>query len=214
MKLLHTTLLTISCASLSLYSMEQGNHLDYYAINDIYKKADATLKHYNPTDIQTTIDLSQIIAKTKELKLRNINEKQIGQFAYNQADQLQYKICFSAKAPYHNPHYISVFFKKIGQYNNHLEKNQFTSPTPQQFQHYINNQKIKAAIEDIKLFIDLDTIDKEKKVIVDIPMSIATKEFRDLTNNISAMRVLDPETIRMIADMLYMENPQKTSEKL
>jgi hypothetical protein len=221
MKISHKTLLIISCISISLYSMEDENKLNFYAINDIYKKTYNTLENYNPTDIQSAIALSAIITKTKELKSHNINEQQIGKFAYKQEDPIKNKLFSNGNPPYHGPHYVCIFFERVAQYNANLEKNAFTSPTIEQFSQYLNNQKITAAVKKaatFRLFLDLEKINAEKKIIVDIPMHIAVDDFEKLIQDIAIMRAINPEEIKMLANILYgfdiKKKPLDTSEKL
>ena len=221
MKTSHKTLLIISCISLSLYSMEDQNKLNFYSINDLYKKTYNTLENYNPTDMQSAIALSAIITKTKELKSHNIDEKQIGKFAYKQEEAIKNKLFSYGTPPYNGPHYVCVFFERVAQYNAHLEKNAFTSPTIEQFTLHIHNKKITAAIEKaatFRLFLDLEKINAEKKIIVDIPMAVATDDFEKLIKDIATMRSIDPEEIKTLANILYgfdiKKKPLDTSEKL
>jgi|HubBroStandDraft_1064217.scaffolds.fasta_scaffold368606_1 hypothetical protein len=211
--------LLIACASLSLHAMEQKSStitLDsqhYNQVNDLYKKAYSTLGYYNPKEDLTITALYDIITKTNDLKKVNVEEKQIGNFAYNQEASITNKV-FSTygKPPYNGPLYVSVLFEKIARYNAQLVKNQFTSPTIEQFNRHINNQKIKNAIHtaaDFKLFINLNALNGEKNILSSIPITVATEEFEALVNDIAKLQQATPEDIKIIADILYCSLIQK-----
>ena len=238
MNLSYRTLLTISCVSFSLHSMEQATltnndnsttnltkknqtYSNFYLIDSLYKKANSTLKNYNPNDLQCITDISDIITETKNLTDDNIEKKQIGRFAYKQAESIKNKIFSSSNPPHHGPQYVAIFFAKIEEYNNHLAKNKFTSPTAEQFIDHINNKKRMAAIEvaiTFKLFIDLKKIDPENKIIIDIPRTVAAREFEELMNDIFTMQHVAPDIIKTLADILYgfdkEEELQNTADKL
>jgi len=219
MTLRYKILLITSCISFSLHAMEQksvthdslttniDNIQKYNYINDLYKRADTTLNSYNPTDIQSIVSLMEIITRIKELKTHNIQEQEIGKFAYQQETSITNKVFSMYGKPYNGPLYTSIFFEKIARYNALLIKNQFTSPTLEQFKHHINNKKIKEAIDTVatnfRLFIDLDKLNSDQKILFPIPISSATHEFEQLTNDIIKLRETSPETIKIIADILY-----------
>lgn len=236
MTLSYKTLLTISCVSLSLHSMEQNtlttnnsltntnpilNNQNFYHINDLYKKTYNTLENYKPDGVQSITALSEIITKIKELKTQNIHEKTIGLFAYKQRVPSTTNFFSFEKTLYHNPLYVSIFFEQLAQYNAHLEKNEFTSPTVKEFAQYINNKKRTAVIEKaatFRLYIDLQKIDPEKKIIQDIPLSVATRDFEKFSNDIALMQQVTPEEIRTLAHILYgfdsTEKQPESPEKL
>ena len=219
MTLSHKTLLTISCISLSLHSMEQPKKqtVDLYRVSDIYKKTYTLLEKFDPTNNQSIIDLSQILTKIDALKSYNIEEKDIRQFAYKQTEPLSRLLPFE-KSPYNGPHYVGVFFEQITQYNKRLKKTNSTSPTLEQLTQYRDNQKIEAIITKattFRLFNDLKKRALEKKIIVDISSSIATQEFGDLMDDIALMKLVTPEEIKTIAHILYddiKEEPIDTSK--
>lgn len=227
MKLTHKILIVTSL-SVPLHAMEDKtlsasnnatrNNDNFYKKNDLYKKAYTTLDLYNPNNIQSAENIINIITKTKELKSCNIEPKHIGKFAYHQPIKTKF---FSPEIPpYNSPLHISVLFERIAQYNAHLEKNNFTSPTLEQFSQYTNNQKITAIIEKAATFrvlLDLEKINAEKKIITNIPFTIAMKEFDNLLKDIAMIRETSPSEIKTLADILYLdinkEQPEK-SEKL
>ncbi len=212
MNLSYKILLTISCVSFSLHSMEElalttndnsttnltkKNQLDsnFYPLNSLYKTANSTLENYNLNGLQSIIEVSDIIAKSKKLTDNNIEKKEIGLFAYKQTESIKNKIFASNNPPHHGPQYVAIFFAKIEEYNDHLAKNKFTTPTVEQF---MQHMAIKAAMT-IKLF----TINSKNKMINDIPNTVAAREFEDLMNDISNMQKIAPDIIKTLADILY-----------
>lgn len=215
MKLTHKIVIVTSL-SVPLHAMEDKlvstsdsattnhNNNNFYKKNDLYKKAYTALDFYNPTTIQSAENIINIITKTKELKSCNIEPKHIGIFAYNQP--IKTKIFSPENPPYNSPLYISVLFERIAQYNANLEKNNFTSPTLEQFNQYTNNQKNTAIIgkaATFRVLLDLEKINAEKKIISHIPFSIATQEFDDLLKDIAIIRETSPSEIKTLADILY-----------
>jgi hypothetical protein len=227
MNLSYKILLTISCVSLSLHSMEKlalttNNNSptnlntynqkkpNFYLVNNLYKTANSTLETYNPNGLQSIIEVSDIIAKSKKLADDNIEKKEIGLFAYKQTESIKNKIFSSNNPPHHGPQYVAVFFAKIEEYNDHLTKNKFTSPTVQQFMQYM---AIKSA-NTFKLF----TIASKNKMLCDIPNTVAAREFEELMNDISTMQQVAPDIIKTLADILYgsdkEEEHQNSANKL
>lgn len=223
---LYKTLLTISFISLSINAMEKdpialcakptASNQNLYHISNLYKKAYNTLEKYNPSEKSSVTALSEIIKQTEELKSKNIHEKVIGKFAYQQELVSKNSFPFFDKNPNNDPLYVSVFFERIAQYNANLKKNGFTSPTPTEFTNYINNKTRTDAIEKastFRLFIDIAKIDPNKEIIIDIPLSIATQEFEKLIHDVSEMQQLTPAVIKTIANILYgFESAKKSAE--
>lgn len=211
-------LLTISCLPFSLHSMEQkstaeltdvsAKKVDYYCLNTLYKKAYSTLANYDPADIQSARALSEIITKTKELKTINIQENDLGLFALRQTDSIKDKFFAYGKSTYNGPHYVSVFFARVGQYNTHLTKNEFISPTIEEFALHKNNRRIIAASNNavkFKLYFDLHKINAEKRLLTNFAPNIAIDEFEHLINDILIMQQTTPDEIKTIAQILYEE---------
>jgi hypothetical protein len=202
--------LTTNNNSTTNLTTKNKEHSNFYLIDSLYKKAHSTLENYNPDDLQSIIEVSDIITKTKNLTDDNIEKKQIGQFAYKQTESIKNKIFSSSKPPHHGPQYVAIFFAKIEEYNNHLEKNKFTSPTVEQFMQH-------AAIKAADTF-KLRKTESENKVIITIPNTVAAREFEELMNEIFIMQHVAPYKIKILADRLYgfdkEEEHQNTADKL
>lgn len=206
MTLSQKTLLIISCIPFSLHAMEQNSNTqlikvdnpNFYPINALYQKTYDTLNKYNHTSPESALALSEIITKTKELKLNNIDEKQVGLFAFKQKPP----VFGSGK----HPSYISYFFARIATYNTHLEKKNFKSPTPDEFIIFKNNKKIGAAVQmsdKLGVTIDIEKINAEHTLIIDIPSDIAIYQFEQLINDVNEMLHISLETMQTITDMIY-----------
>ena len=228
MILSHKTWLITGCITFSLQSMEQqtilttknvnSDNQNTYPILTLYNKTHNTLKTYNSTNQQSIISLTEILTEIKRLKNDNIIEKNVGLFAFQQEDSLSNKVFSYGKPPYNGPHYISVFFERLAQYNAHIEKNELTSPTSEQFDLHKNNRTIINSVNkaaSFKLFIDLQKKNTEEELLTDIPCNIAVYDFQDLIDNITAMLHTTPEEIKSIASLLYGNKKQpNTTEKL
>ena len=221
MTLSYKTLLTLSCVSFSLCAMEpqtsltthsttftqpQSNQKNYYALNDIYKKASFTLQSYNPTDRESIKNIFEIIAAVEALQKKGINDTEFGAFAYKQPSN--HSFFFENTIPHHNSTYTSVFFERITRHNNHIKKNNFTLPTLEEFIRYKKNKSNEAAITTaahFNIFINLKNIDPNNTVIVDLPHNIkdGIEEIEKLINDIKAIQDTSPETITAIATILY-----------
>jgi hypothetical protein len=215
-------LLTVSCVSFSLHAMEQGQklgtlsiannpsiHIDYTSlIRKLYNKADISLNNYNPTALQSLKDIFEISTQIKELKSKGIATKEFGAFAYEQPFETPF--LWDKKTPYHNPHYTSIFLKRIADYNNHIEKDNLPIPTKEEFSRYKNNIKNIAsnhqATTDFGLDMNLDEIDPTKKtVIVDLPKEITegAQALDALIENITNIKNALPHDIKRLAFNLY-----------
>jgi hypothetical protein len=223
----YKTLLVVSCIPFSLHAMEkpqpqiQGlitnnttqptkpDHKNFYLINALYQKTFDALNKYNPVNSESIISLSEIITKTKELKLDNdINEEEIGLFAFKQAPSLFGSV--------KHPCYISYFFARIATYNAHLKKTNFKSPTPDHFTTYKNNKKIGAAVatsSKLGLIIEIEEINAKYNLIVNIPDEIAVYQFEQLIRDVNAMLHIPAETMQTITEMIYEPEKLRNSTK-
>ncbi|HLW72759.1 MAG TPA: hypothetical protein VKR54_01805 [Candidatus Babeliales bacterium] len=211
MTLSHKTLLTISCLSFSLHSMEEKPRLqsmNYYYLTNVYRKAYNTLENYDPANIQSAIALTEMITKTKELKKHNIEESNLRLFVLQQSDSIKDKIFSYGKPPYNGPHYVSVFFARLAQYNAHLAKNEYVSPTIEQFTLHKNNRRIITASNNalrFRLFFDLQKINADKKLLTDFSPNVALDDFEHLIGDIQIMLQTTPDDIKTIAQIVYGE---------
>ena len=93
-------------------------------------------------------------------------------FAFNQKAPFIDKLSPFDDAFNNGPLYVSVFFERLRQYNNHLKKNDRVSPTLEQYTAYQNNKKVKATIEKAKtfhLYIDFDKLYADTNALTSVP---------------------------------------------
>lgn len=220
MSLSYKTLL-ITCIPFSLQSMELSTsstnrdikimqkQKHWNKLNILYNKTYDMLGKYEATSPESTSTLLEIINITNDLKNKGVLEQHIGLFAFTQNKEPFFQknlLLQKGTSLYNGSDYVSVFFAKIKAYNNTLTKNEFISPTLEQTMHHKNNEKIKTACNNaanFRLFIDLNKINAEKKVLTRIPENIACCEFQQLMDDIAKMRRLTPDIINTVAILLY-----------
>jgi hypothetical protein len=216
----YTALLMASCISLSLYSMEDPNqslsgstlnNSTTIQIGDIpllqaqYTQTYDRLEAITSRNNTAANTLLEIIEKTDQLKSHGITEHQMGAFAFNQAPSFKNQFFNRTHTPYNGPHYISVFFALLKEYNDLLNKHAFTTPTIEQLANYKNNQSINATIQtaaSFNLHIDATPL-KEKNIFKDISDTVAIPKFNQLITDICIMRCKSPVDIEAIATLLY-----------
>jgi hypothetical protein len=207
-------LLIITCISCSLYAMDNPTisnteitpEKKRVAIADLYNLTHSKLADHFPNNSQSTINLLTIIEKTIQLRQKGINEKEIGLFAFNQKPAIVDQISAYREAPHNGPLYVSVFFERLAQYNAHLEKNEFFSPTYTQYKDYKSNKAIEKAAQTaatFNLFIHLDQLHADKQIFTPVPIRAATEAFDKLMIDTFTMRQKNPEQIASIAHLLY-----------
>jgi hypothetical protein len=220
MTLSYKTLL-IACIPLSLQSMEQQTPIQQNMLlieqhgndlNSLYKNGYTLLNNYNATNPETAIKLLDIINATNQLKNKNnsenligISEKHIGLYSFKQYKSPMFK---PTSSPYNNAHYVSILFARIAEYNKHIEKNKFITPTLEQFTGHKNNVAIKSAVNiaaDFRLYIDVLKISAEKDLFAVIPTNVALIEIENLIEDITKMLSVVPDTTKTLAEILYAE---------
>lgn len=207
------TSLMIFCLSFSLYSMEKeikpiDQTFKTLNIQTLYNKTCDKITQITPTSATAEAILCEILSNVKELNESNIVEYEIGKFAYNQPLSAKNKIYNLTKEPYNGPAYISLFFENIRQYNKHLEKNDFTSPTKEQLFSHKDNLKKLTAIKNAAnygIIVDQELINKAK-IFTIIPDTVAILEFEKLIKDIYTMRCTHPDEITLTASIIYDEN--------
>ena len=212
----YTALLLTSCISLPLCSMQEETLLSstlstnltsmqIYDIKDLYNKTYERLETITPKNESAAFNLLEIIERTNHLKSQGITEHQIGDFAFNQKLSFKNQLLNHAHTPYNGPHYISVFFARLKEYNDILKKNDFSNPTIEDLASYKNNQNINVAIltaSSFNLSIDIAPL-KENNIFKEISDSVAIHKFHQLIADIYVMRCKNPTTIEAIATLLY-----------
>jgi hypothetical protein len=175
-------------------------------IKSLYKKAYNTLEVHTPTNNDCALNLLKIISRTNHLKVQGITEQHIGEFAFTQQIPLVDHVKSYGNPPYNGPLYISIFFARLGQYNNILIKNEFINPTPDQLVNHRNNKLKNFTIHDaasFRLYLNPETINKEKNIFQDMPPHVAAQEFDELMTDVYALRNKTPESIKLLATILY-----------
>lgn len=229
----YKTLLITSCITFSLHSMEKETPsiqplslegLNLYHIEQCYRKTCNYLEKFEQNNTQSITNVCKIITLTDKLKnKKNIEEKHIGLFTYQQKDSLKNQIFTYIdyeRNLYENPLYVSVFFEQLGRYKKKLKENSFTSPTPDQYNLYTKNKQRIIIFNKIKEFkLDLDIHNVPQEATDNIPKTIAITEFEDLLRDIiNLLTRFSPDEIEIIADDIYSNTTNKeqsnTSEKL
>jgi hypothetical protein len=174
-------------------------------IQHLYNQTYNKLEEITPKNNNAVNYLLEIIERTDHLKQQGITERHIGEFAFKQELPFKNQVLHHVHSPYNGPHYISVFFARLEEYNKLIKKNNFTTPTLEEFYHYQNNQNISADINEaasIGLHLDATQL-KEHNKIKNIPTNVAAQEFHKFITDIYAMRCKNPTIAERIATLLY-----------
>jgi|SRR4030095_1739532 len=217
MNTLPITLLTTFCLSSFLYTMEKEitltslSPLKISNIKQIYNKTYDKITQITPTNNAAPDVLCEIIDSIKELETYNINEYQIGLFAFNQPTSAKNQLFNLTNQPYNGPAYISVFLERLRQYNELLTKSNFTSPTKEQLRFHRENQNKLTAMNNAASYgvYFTESITNQKKIFTAIPNTVAIEEFTKLKNDTFTMRCTSPEEITTTATVLYGDSNTK-----
>jgi len=180
-------------------------------IQTLYKELCDKVTLITLTNNTASHALCEIIDSVKELKEYKITEHQIGSFAYNQQASIKNKLFNVTNPPYNGPHYISVLLEIISQYNERLTKNEFTSPTKDQWLFHQDNQKKLTAIKNASTYGLYFTkeLATERKTFTCLSKTVAIQEFESLIEHIYKMRCTKPDEITTMATILYGDNDTK-----
>lgn len=183
-------------------------HIDYTSlIRECYNKAYTSLENYQPRTVQSLKDILEVSAQIKALKSKKIEAQEIGTFAFRQP--YTKPVFIADTTPYHNPLYTSIILKRIAQYNDHIEKNNLTAPTTEQFNNYISNIKNKDIIDESFTDFGLETDDSTKnRVIVVLPKEVteSAQALDTLIENIMNIKKASPQKIHRLAYIHYQGN--------
>lgn len=165
--------------------------------------------------------LITVIAETNNLKKKHLTEKHIAHLAYTKEPSLfehdqsflekfeQFVLNNNRTSNYH----ITIFFERLERYNNRLTKNDFTTPTLEQYTHYITNKKLETQFkktikkaEEFGILLNETIIHTDKPPFIHINANVATEELEKLINDIKIMCEKSAETIKYLADLLYLNN--------
>jgi hypothetical protein len=201
-------LLITSCSTFSLMAMENGGitfhditnteskSLNQCSIDEIYKKACTTFNKYDPNNSDYINGTIEFFAKIKTLHNNNqITITDIGKFAYNQEESFSTKIFAPS-----NHLYMSVILERINQYNLQITKNDFSSPTTDEFKLYIENKEsenITTLAADCGIYLDVS------KMTHSIPSKVAAEEFAKLLQDIVKIQRTTFESIKVMAQRIY-----------
>lgn len=175
-----------------------------------------------------THNLLSIIATTNELKKNRITEERIARLAYKKEPYLfdqdqslleKFEQLVSDNHKASNYH-IAVFFKRLEHYNNQLVKNEFITPTFEQYKNYLDNKNIETSFkkaikksESFGLLLDETMIQRNQAPFIDIPMNIATEELDKLISDIKTMCDKNIPLIQSVAELLYLNNKDKNHDQ-
>lgn len=223
----HKALLLASCISLTLHSMEREGQqllekqqqpltssltaLQISNVNSdikkLYNKAEEALEKITSKDICKADRLLQIFELADSLKARGITEYQMVEYAFKKKPSLENNFFNHMHAPYNGPHYVSVFFARLKEYNDCVIKNSLINPTIEDLTIYANNRAINTTIEhaySIGVSIKTGSL-KQQDLYKEISDSIAITKFIDLVAHIYTMRRKNPTVIEEIASLKMKE---------
>jgi hypothetical protein len=177
-------------------SLEQSKH-------DIYTNAEITLRTHDiksRQSIQKTIDL---LTQLREIKKNyNINEKALCKYAQQQLDETS--LISLSKSKYHR----IILFERMYRYHENIDKNEFITPTTDQYVAYEKNRTKKqetyealGTLQKISIFLnEKETIDSLG--LENIPLNVATEEFRKLFNDIDTIKKTEKQKAQTMAELL------------
>jgi hypothetical protein len=210
----HKALLT-NLYSLTQHVLNNSRSLDY--MNTVF------------FDEQQTKNLLTIIEETNNLKKKRVTEDQIARLAYvkepslfeqpNQSFFEQVEQFVSSNNSISNYH-IAIFFKRLETYNNRLNKNDFITPTLEQYKNYADNKNIEIRFtkvvkkaKEFGILLDETIINRDQPPFTPINMNIATEELDTFINDIKTMCNKKTLHIKTLAELLYLNNHTNATEK-
>lgn len=236
-------LVTASLQSLSTLSMEPSSSAiqsisltteNKEALTQLYTLTQYVLSNseslgqmHSSSDEKSTQNLLAIISETNNLRKKRIPEELIACFAYRKEPSLfennqsffnKFENFVSRNNKTSNYH-IAVFFKRLEAYNNHLCKNDFTTPTFEQYKNHIANKNIESGFkraikkaEGFGILLDETIIHTDRPPFVAIKMNIAAEELDKFINDIKTMCEKNIPLIKTLADLLYLNNQKKETQ--
>jgi len=195
----HVTFLTALCIAVqATHAMDKPEYIIPQAMTTHKKLAQTLwlsthcmLTDFNRNEKNTRKELVNIIERMNSLKLAQppVTEKEIGFYLYQQKNDVSMADSFKNTLFGSTPMPIakSIFFARLAQYNNDLEKKSLISPNEQQVKNYFK----KIALDDLvaknaqyNIIVPQQTIDA---VTLLTPTTVGAKEFALLLDDIKAL---------------------------
>lgn len=194
----HVTFLTALCiTSYSIHAMDKPKYVTPQAMIIHAKQVQALdvathsmLINFNQSSKKTRKELIEIIDRMKSLKLAQppIKEKEIGFFCYKEkTDSISDSVNKTLFGSLPMSLAKSIFFARLTQYNNDLEKKSLISPTEQQVVNYFKNiarHELVLKNAELNITIPQQTI---TEVTLSIPTNVGIIDFVDLLMDIQGL---------------------------
>jgi hypothetical protein len=198
-----------------LYPMNYEKYLPAQAliihrhnVEDVIGTASEFIKNFNNfKNKENAQSLVTIIEQVGSLKRANITEEDLGFHTLITkkndsffANFLQSEFT-PEKAPIHLN--LSILFKQIGLYNNHLSKNNLESPNKTEIDNYFTNEMIyKASRECVScgIYISENIL---KSATLPLRKNAAFDNLKALLSNISCMLKKNPAKILTMTNLIY-----------